>query len=141
MQLRTKKLWVACGCSRGPVVEQRPNIARRPPSQGRKRKVEHLTNILAFQRGDLKNWFLSCLTFHTDGTQDIAEVWMLLRTKETWVGCSFREPAELHTDTKGSKRLGAPEKGNPQIPLTGNLQALVQRRRINRKDLGCQENL
>ena len=76
---------------------------------GRKRKKEHLTNCIAFQWGLLEGLdFVSLL--HTDRTQDTLEIWMLLWTKGSWVACgSFREPAELPTDTRGSKRLWAPE--------------------------------
>ena len=54
------------------VVRQRPNTIRWP--QGRNTKMEHLINMLAFQGGCLRNWFLSCLTSCADGSQDTLEV-------------------------------------------------------------------
>lgn len=96
--------------------------ARWPPPQHRKRKVKHLTYNLAFHRRLLEGqvFVLPDLVHWWD--PEYSEAWILLRTIESWVASgSFREPAELHQDTRGSKRLWAPEERPLQSPLTGSL--------------------
>lgn len=45
----------------------------------------------------LLDWFLSHLTWNTDGTQHILQIWGSLRIKETWnIWSSFRELVDRH---------------------------------------------
>lgn len=67
LQLKTKEIWAACCYSRGTWSAVRANTAECPPPRGRKRRMEHLTDSLAFQGNLHEEWSLFCRISGTDG--------------------------------------------------------------------------
>lgn len=79
-------------------------------SGGEGRRVEHPSS---FMESCVRNWFLSGLIWTLTGNQDTLDAWQPMRIKWSWTTCwsSTTEPAVLQTDTRGRKRLWAPENG------------------------------
>lgn len=99
------------------------NEYKKTPNSGfflRKDSAEVCVQCPKFSGSHQRDWFLYHLFQSTEESWRSLKAWGLLRTEKSRTACCCsRGPTVQQTDTRGSKRLQAPEKRNLQNLLLG----------------------